>query len=484
MVPSVRRAKRTASTAAIRSPRTRVMSAASMAASVPVPMARPRSACASAAASLTPSPTMATTRPSACSALTTSTLSAGMTSARTSSMPTSSATCFATTALSPVSSTGSKPSARSSAIAAAEVGFTWSETTSTPRAPPSQATVTAVRPALTASSKRPARSSGSSPRLRPTVTSTPSTLARTPWPGRLTKSPTAGSSPTSAFAPSAMARAMGCSDADSTAPARRSSSSRSTPSPAQTSASAMSPLVTVPVLSSTTVSMRRVDSSTSGPLSSTPICAPRPVPTSSAVGVARPSAHGHAMISTATAAVNAADTGKPAPSHPPRVATAMAMTMGTNTPEIRSARRWTSALPDCASSTIFAICASCVSEPTRVASMTSRPDALTVAPVTSSPGATSTGTDSPVSIDSSTADLPSTTRPSVAIFSPGRTTKRSPTFSCDAGTSCSVPSESRRTSLAPRSSMARRASPARRLDRFSKYRPPNTNMITPAATSR
>ena len=67
-------------------------------------------------------------------------------------------------------------------------------------------------------------------------------------------------------------------------------------------------------MSSTTVSTRRVDSSTSGPLISTPSCAPRPVPTSSAVGVARPSAQGHAMISTATAAVNAAFAPAPAPS--------------------------------------------------------------------------------------------------------------------------------------------------------------------------
>ena len=36
-----------------------------------------------------------------------------------------------------------------------------------------------------------------------------------------------------------------------------------------------------------------------------PSCAPRPVPTSSAVGVASPRAHGQAMISTATAAVKA-----------------------------------------------------------------------------------------------------------------------------------------------------------------------------------
>ena len=51
---------------------------------------------------------------------------------------------------------------------------------------------------------------------------------------------------------------------------------------------------------------------------------------------------------------------------------------------------------------------------------------LTVAPATEAPGATSTGTGSPVSIDWSTADSPSTTTPSVATFSPGRTTKRSP----------------------------------------------------------
>ena len=53
------------------------------------------------------------------------------------------------------------------------------------------------------------------------------------------------------------------------------------------------------------MSTRRVDSSTPGRLIRTPSCAPRPVPTSSAVGVARPSAQGQAMISTATAAANA-----------------------------------------------------------------------------------------------------------------------------------------------------------------------------------
>ena len=74
------------------------------------------------------------------------------------------------------------------------------------------------------------------------------------------------------------------------------------------------------------------------------------------------------------------------------------MTIGTKTPDTRSARRCTSALPFCASSTSRAICASWVSAPTRVARTTSRPPALTVAPTTASPGFTSTGTDSPVSM--------------------------------------------------------------------------------------
>ena len=63
-----------------------------------------------------------------------------------------------------------------------------------------------------------------------------------------------------------------------------------------------------------------------------------------------------------------------------------------------------------------------------------------MAPATAAPSPTSTGTGSPVSIDWSTADAPETTIPSVAIFSPGRTTKRSPTTSSATGTSTSAPS--------------------------------------------
>ncbi len=244
------------------------------------------------------------------------------------------------------------------------------------------------------------------------------------------------------------------------------------------------PVVTVPVLSSTIVSTLRVDSSTSGPLMRTPSCAARPVPTNRAVGVASPSAHGQAMIRTATAAVSAAVSGKPAASHVARVASATAMTSGTNTPATRSANRWTGALPDWAASISLAICASWVSSPTRVARTTRRPPALTVPPVTASPWPTSTGTGSPVSIEASTAEDPATTIPSVAIFSPGRTTNSSPIMSRSTGRRVSAPSRSTATSLAPNSSSARSAAPARRLERFSKYRPARTNRVTPAATSK
>ena len=80
------------------------------------------------------------------------------------------------------------------------------------------------------------------------------------------------------------------------------------------------------------------------------------------------------------------------------------------------------------------------------------------APVTVDPSWTSTGTDSPVSMDSSTAENPSTTLPSVAIFSPGRTTKTSPIASWEIGMRVSEPSTSKEASLAPIFNKVRKAS--------------------------
>ena len=260
----------------------------------------------------------------------------------------------------------------------------------------------------------------------------------------LAKPSTGGRSMPAARAPAAMARAIGCSEASSSdagepqqlvavdAGGRRRR--RRAPS---------CPVVTVPVLSSTIVSTRRVDSSTSGPLMRMPSWAPRPVPTMIAVGVARPRAHGQAMISTATAAVNArrrrlagaepeAERGDGEDDDDRHEHRRDAVGESLHRAPCRSGRPATSR----------AIWASWVSAPTRVARTTSRPPALTVAPVTASPGPTSTGTGSPVSSEASIADVPSSTTPSVATFSPGRTTKRSPTASWSIGMRSSTPSRS------------------------------------------
>ena len=60
------------------------------------------------------------------------------------------------------------------------------------------------------------------------------------------------------------------------------------------------PSVSVPVLSTTSVSTFSMRSSASAFLISTPACAPRPTPTMIDIGVASPSAQGQAMISTRT----------------------------------------------------------------------------------------------------------------------------------------------------------------------------------------
>jgi len=261
-----------------------------MATSVPVPIAMPRSACASAGASLTPSPTAATTSPRRWSSATTAALPSGITPATTSSMPTSAATALATGSASPVIRIGRRPRRRSSATARALVGLTRSATAIRAVGTPSTRTSTAVRPAARASADAWAR--GPSTAGRPTSTVRPPTRALTPRPARLANRSTSGRVPLPGRAASAIARAMGCSLPDSAAPARASAASRRVPGTATTSTTSIAPWVRVPVLSRTVAVARRASSRIRGPLISTPSCAPRPVPTISAVGVARPSAHG------------------------------------------------------------------------------------------------------------------------------------------------------------------------------------------------
>ena len=231
-----------------------------------------------------------------------------------------------------------------------------------------------------------------------------------------------------------MAAATACSDACSTPPAYRSRSARVTPLARHAPTMIIRPVVTVPVLSKTTTPTDREDSRARYPLMNTPSRAPRPQAITSAAGVARPSAHGHAMISTDSAALTARPAGSPASSQPARVRPEQPRMAGTNTPQIRSAVRCAADFWDWARSTIASSRASRVSAPARVTPTISRPVSATIPAVTSSPSAASPGTDSPVIALRSMAASPNATTPSAAMVSPGRTTSMSPGRSWLTGT--------------------------------------------------
>ena len=216
-----------------------------------------------------------------------------------------------------------------------------------------------------------------------------------------------------------------------------------------------------------------------------PRLAPLPMPATSATGVAKPSAHGHATTRTVTAAMKPPE-GLPAISHhPTNVSTASAKTIGTKTPEIRSTSRTSGVFSDCACAINLPIAANVVSSPAALTRTSKRPDVLMVAPVTSEPGETGTGTDSPVIIEASTSESPSVTTPSAAIFSPGRTKITVPTVSSSAGTSRWPPSASTTVAwLAPSSSSARVASAAPCRARDSSQRPSSKNVTMTAADSK
>src|SRR5258708_29468802 len=98
----------------------------------------------------------------------------------------------------------------------------------------------------------------------------------------------------------------------------------------------------------------------SPPLMRMPCSAPLPVPTMMAVGVARPNAHGQATTRTATAATMAIIQGLleaamvaafvdalltlPTMAQPSNVSEAITRTIGTQMPEMVSAKRWLGAV--------------------------------------------------------------------------------------------------------------------------------------------
>mmetsp|Transcript_1416 Transcript_1416/g.1923 ORF Transcript_1416/g.1923 Transcript_1416/m.1923 type:complete len:203 (+) Transcript_1416:3726-4334(+) len=101
-------------------------------------------------------------------------------------------------------------------------------------------------------------------------------------------------------------------------------------------------------------------------------------------------------------------------------------TNGTKIEEILSANAWIGGFEVWASSTSRTIWARAVSSPICVTSICREPSRLIVAPITFEPSSLCTGTDSPVSMDSSMVLVPTATIPSVGTFSPGFTSKISP----------------------------------------------------------
>ena len=234
-----------------------------------------------------------------------------------------------------------------------------------------------------------------------------------------------------------MASARGC---EAFASMRAASKRTSSPEYAATEGW---PTVSVPVLSKTTVSMRYADSSASPLLMSMPLLAPTPVPTAMAVGVARPSAQGQATTSTAIMRVSEKINDSPlTPYHTAKVTSPIVTTAGTKKEDTRSANRCMGALVLCADSTNAIIWASMVSLPTFVARALKYPFWLMVAPMTCESTDFSTGMGSPEIIDSSTVEYPSVTIPSTGTFSPGFTTKISPSRINSTGISTSRPSRS------------------------------------------
>ncbi len=320
-----------------------------------------------------------------------------------------------------------------------------SATAITPASSLSLAKRSGVFPCSARASARKTSSPGTSTRpltyfrLPPSSTA-PSSLAERPLPGRAVNSVTSAAERPSSSALAMTAFARGCSLFFSRAQASRKRASSVNPGAGRISVTLGSPLVIVPVLSRATISIFPVSSRDTAFLKRMPFLAPIPFPTMMATGVANPRAQGQLITRTEIPRARAKPKLSPAISHTRAVTAATAITAGTKMPDTLSATLAIGALVAAASLTMRMIWERVVSSPTFVARHLRKPDWFTVAADTSSPSPLSTGMLSPVSAASFTALDPSRITPSTGIFSPGRTTKRSPFFTCLMGTVCSAPS--------------------------------------------
>ncbi|CEG07156.1 hypothetical protein BN961_00538 [Afipia felis] len=127
---------------------------------------------------------------------------------------------------------------------------------------------------------------------------------------------------------------------------------------------------------------------------------------------------------------------------------------------------------------------STVSRPTLSATMTSPPLWFSVPPISCAPASLVTGIDSPVTIDSSTAERPSFTVPSTGTVSPGRTRNRSPTTTASSAMSSSVPFLMRRAVFGASDNRARMAPDVFSRARNSSTCPSSTSVTITIADSK
>ena len=160
------------------------------------------------------------------------------------------------------------------------------------------------------------------------------------------------------------------------------------------------------------------------------------------------------------------------------------MTTGTNTPDTLSAILAIGAFEAAASLTMLMILDNAVSLPTCVALHFKYPDWFMVAADTRLPLLLSTGMLSPESVDSSTAESPSSTIPSTGMLSPGFTTNISPTATSSMPTATSAPSLMRTAVLGARSIRPFKASVVRPLEYASSVFPTVIRASIMAADSK
>ena len=159
-------------------------------------------------------------------------------------------------------------------------------------------------------------------------------------------------------------------------------------------------------------------------------------------------------------------------------------TVGTKRAVTLSTSRSIGAREPCASSTIRTIPDRTVSRPTFSALKSTLPVPLMVPANTLSPVAFSTGMLTPVSVDSSTEETPSTTEPSTAMRSPGRTEITSPGSTSSTGISTRSSPRTRSAVRGWRPMSLRMAPDVRLLARPSRNLPSRMSPMIAADTSK